>query len=107
MSSAPANPANTQANAPAATIAAWRILLRGAGVLLILFVFSFWAAKGYHRGWSQNRVPVKQIDPVTEIEFTTYEKRFLPGIDYLVGGGVTGAMIFGATFLHRRRPKTK
>jgi hypothetical protein len=94
------------ATPPPATIAAWRILLRGAGVLLALFVFCFWAAKGYNRGWSQNQVPVKKIDPVTEIEFTTYEKRFIPGIDYLVGGTVAGIVIFSATFLRRRRPTT-
>ncbi|MEY4489083.1 MAG: hypothetical protein RIQ79_1591 [Verrucomicrobiota bacterium] len=87
------------------TIAAWRILLRGAGVLLVLFVFCFWAAKGYNRGWSQNRVPVKHLDPVTEIEFTTYEKRFVPGVDYLVGGSLIGAMLFSATFLGNRRLK--
>ena len=85
------------------TISAWRILLRGAGVLLILFVFCFWAAKGYNKGWSQNRVPVKHLDAVTEIEFTTYEKRFVPGVDYLAGGSVLGALIFSATFFGNRR----
>lgn len=90
---------------PASTIAAWRILLRGAGVLIALFVFCFWAAKGYHRGWSQNSVPVNQIDPITEIEYTTYEDRFVPGVDYLGAGISLGALIFAATFFGRRSPK--
>lgn len=90
---------------PATTIAAWRILLRGAGVLGALFVFCFWAAKGYHRGWSQHQVPVKQVDPITELEYVTYEKRFVPGIDYLGAGLLAGAVVFGATFLGRSRPK--
>lgn len=89
---------------PVRTIAAWRVLLRGAGVLLALFTFCFWAAKGYHRGWTQNQVPMKQIDPVTELEFVTYEKRFVPGIDYLGGGIFLGALLFGATFVGRRSP---
>lgn len=91
---------------PAQKIAAWRVLLRGAGVLLALFTFCFWAAKGYHRGWTQDEVAVKKIDPVTEIEYLDYEDRFLPGIDYLVGGIAVGVVIFGATFVRRRSPKT-
>jgi hypothetical protein len=90
---------------PAKTIAAWRILLRGAGVLIALFVFCFWAAKGYHRGWSKNEVPLTQIDPITEIEFVTYEKRFVPGVDYLGAGIAFGALVFAATFFGRRGPK--
>ncbi|MCU0791900.1 MAG: hypothetical protein MUE42_03405 [Opitutaceae bacterium] len=91
---------------PASTIAAWRVLLRGAGVLVALFVFCFWAAKGYHSGWTQTQVPVKQLDPITEIEFITYEDRFVPGVDYLGGGIFVGMVIFGVTFIRRRSPKS-
>lgn len=87
---------------PATSIAAWRILLRGAGVLIALFIFCVWAAKGYHRGWTRHQTPVKQIDPITELEFVTYEKRFVPGLDYLGAGVLVGAALFGATFLGRR-----
>lgn len=91
---------------PASTIAAWRVLLRGAGVLIALFIFCFWAAKGYHTGWTQNRVPVSQVDPITEIEFTTFEDRFVPGVDYLGGGIFVGVVVFAVTFIPRRSPKT-
>ena len=90
---------------PATTIAAWRILLRGAGAFIALFVFCFWAAKGYNRGWTRHQVPVKQVDPITELEFVTYEKRFVPGIDYLGGGIFVGIALFAATFVPRRSPK--
>ena len=89
---------------PAPAIAAWRVLLRGLGAFLVLFVICVWAAKGYNRGWTKNQVPVKQVDPVTELEFVTYEKRFVPGLDYLGGGVLLGVLIFGATFLGRRGP---
>lgn len=89
---------------PPQLIAAWRVLLRGAGVLLALFTFCFWAAKGYNRGWTKNHVATKQVDPVTELEFVTYEKRFVPGVDYLAGGIFVGVALFGATFLGRRSP---
>ena len=47
---------------PARTIAAWRLLLRAGGVLLALFTVCFWAAKGYHRGWTKNQVRIDQVD---------------------------------------------
>jgi hypothetical protein len=90
---------------PATIIAAWRVLLRGAGAFLGLFVFCFWAAKGYHRGWTQNQVQVKQIDPITEIAYVTYERRFVPGLDVLGGGILLGVVIFGVTFWPARSPQ--
>ena len=48
---------------------------------------------------------VTQIDPITEISFVTYEKRFVPGLDYLGGGIFVGLLIFSATFLPARSPK--
>lgn len=89
---------------PPTTIAAWRVLVRGAGILLALFIFCFWAAKGYNRGWSQNQVPVKQVDPVTELAYTTYEKRFVPGIEFLGAGIFFGITLFSVTFFGRRSP---
>lgn len=91
---------------PVRTIAAWRVLLRGAGVLAALFTFCFWAAKGYNRGWTKHQVPVSRTDPITELPYVTYEKRFVPGLDYLAGGIFVGAALFGATFLGRRGPRS-
>ncbi len=89
---------------PASTIAAWRVLLRGVGAFLALFVICVWAAKGYNRSWTKNQVAVKRVDPVTELEFETFERRFVPGVDFLGGGILFGAALFGATFLGRGRP---
>ena len=90
---------------PARTIAAWRLLLRGAGVLLALFTICFWAAKGYHRGWTKNQVRVDQVDEVTGIVYPTYVDRFVPGIDYLAGGIFVGVMLFAVTFVPARSRK--
>lgn len=92
------------AQPPPATIAAWRVLLRGLGAFVALFVFCFWAAKGYNTGWTKHQVQVQQVDPVTELEFITYEKRFVPGVEFLGGGIALGVALFAATFLGRRRP---
>ncbi|MBC8011640.1 MAG: hypothetical protein H7067_16265 [Burkholderiales bacterium] len=90
---------------PASTIAAWRVLLRGAGVLIALFVFCFWAAKGYNRGWTKTQVRIDKYDEITDLTYPTYEKRFVPGVDYLGGGITFGLLVFAATFVGRRSPK--
>lgn len=74
-------------------------------MLVALFTFCFWAAKGYHTGWTQNELPVKDIDPITEIEYIRYEKGFVPGVDYLGGGILVGIVSFAVTFFGRRGPK--
>ena len=90
---------------PASTIAAWRVLLRGLGVLIALFAFCVWAAKGYNSGWTKTQVAIPQIDPVTEIEYVTYEDRFVPGVDYLGAGIAVGAVVFALTFIPARSRK--
>lgn len=106
MNHAPApSPEAGAALPPPRTIAAWRVLLRGAGVLVALFVFCFWAAKGYNRGWTKNQVAMTKTDPITEIDYVEYEKRFVPGVDYLAGGAAVGLLIFAVTFIPGRGPK--
>jgi hypothetical protein len=73
--------------------------LRIVAPLLLLATLAFWFAKGAHAGWSMNRVPVNAIDEITEIEYTTYEERFVPGIDTLLAGVGLATLLFGLTFL--------
>lgn len=75
-------------------------------MLLALFVFCFWAAKGYHRGWTMNKVLVEKYDEIADITYPTYEERFVPGVDYLGAGITAGLVLFAVTFLGRRSPKT-
>jgi hypothetical protein len=82
-------------------------LLRFLGLALLAGTIGSWAALGAHRGWSQNRVPVRQVDEVTGIEFVTYEDRFVPGIDWLGAGGALAIATFSLSFLPRLNPKSK
>ena len=77
-----------------------------AGLLLAVGTATFWAAKGAHRGWSQHRVPHKQIDEVTGLEQVTYEDRYVPGIEIL-GSGVGLGLALTALSLFFRNPKTE
>ena len=81
-----------------------RRTLRLVAALLALTTVGFWAAKGAHRGWSQDRVPVKQIDEVTGLEHITYEDRYVPGLEVLAAGvGLATLLATVSLFL----PKTK
>lgn len=69
-------------------------------VLLVTgLVFGFWLSAGAHTGWSMDRVPVEQTDEITGLVFTTYEDRYVPGIEVLGGTFALGALIFAVTFL--------
>ncbi len=82
-------------------------LLRFLGLALLAGTIGSWALLGAHRGWSQNRVPVRQVDEITGIEYVTYEERFVPGIDWLGAGGVLAIAVFSLSFLPRLNPKSK
>ena len=77
-------------------------------IALGLFVttIGFWAFKGAHTGWSQNRVPRSKTDEVTGIVYTVYENRYVPGIDLLAGGVGLASALFAVSFLLRSKNKT-
>ncbi len=77
--------------------------LRLIAVLIALAAAGYWFAAGANRGWSKTSVPHKTLDEVTGIEGVTYEKKFVPGADFLavlLGGSV---LLTGASFLFRNR----
>ncbi len=83
-----------------------RQILRWGALIVLTATIGFWALKGAHRGWSQNQVPVKQTDAVTGIEFVTYEKRYVPGVDFLLIGGTASAGFHVLSFFFNRNPTT-
>ena len=80
---------------------AFRSILAAGALLTFVGSIGYWLAMGAHRGWSQNRVPVTQTDEVTGIAFTTYENRFVPGIDVLGAGVALAAVLFTLSFIFR------
>ncbi len=80
-----------------------RRILQGLAGLLLLGGLCFWLARGANRGWTKTSVPVKTLDPVLGIEAINYEKRFVPGVEFL-GVAVVGAGILGGcSFLVSRK----
>jgi hypothetical protein len=73
-------------------------------VLMLLAAGTTWLATGANRGWTKTSVPVKTLDEVTGIEGITYQKKFLPGVDFL-GAAFGGAALLAGASLFFRRPK--
>ena len=73
-----------------------------AGVIAVATV-GLWLAAGAHRGWTKTSVPIKSVDEVTGLEGITYERRFVPGLDFL-GGALLGAgLLAGVSLLFRNK----
>ena len=81
--------------------------LQLVALAVAIVAVGFWATTGASRGWTKTSVAKKVVDEVTGIEGVTYEKRFVPGVDFL-GAAVLGAgVLAGASFLFRTKPTTK
>lgn len=77
--------------------------LRIIALVLIVAAVALWASTGANRGWTKTSVPVKTLDEVTGIEGITYEKQFVPGLDFL-GAVLLGAgVLTGISFLFRTK----
>lgn len=78
-------------------------VFRIAALLLFLAALVSWAAAGANRGWTKTSVPVKRTDEVTGITVDDYQKRFVPGIDFLGAAGLGSGILAGASLLVRNR----
>lgn len=63
----------------------------------------WWLAAGANRGWTKTTVPVKTVDEITGIEAITYEKRFMPGVDFVAAVWFGAALAGGASLFFRRK----
>ena len=71
-------------------------------VVLAVATLSVWLVKGANTGFTKNRVQVKTVDPITEIEQVEWQDKFLPGLDFLGGGlGVAGALLVSSLFIRK------
>ena len=80
-----------------------KTLLRAVAAILILAAVVMWLATGANRGWTKTSVPIKRTDEVTGITIDDYQKRFVPGIDFLGAALLGSGILAGASFLFRKR----
>ena len=80
-----------------------RTVLRLLALLLLLGTSAWWVTAGKNPGWTKNKVAVEKKDEITEIVFTEYEDRFVPGVDILAAAGVGALVMAGLSFLGRKK----
>lgn len=79
--------------------------LKFLALLVALSAVVTWAATGANRGWTKTEVAVKTLDPVTEIEGISYQKKFQPGVDFLGAAFGGAALLFGTSLFLRKSNK--
>jgi hypothetical protein len=78
-------------------------ILQLMAVLVLLAAGATWLATGANPGWTQTSMVVKTLDPVTEIEGITYQKKFLPGLDFLASSALVAGLLGGTSLLFHRK----
>jgi len=72
--------------------------LRWLAMAVVLVALAMWAVQGASRGWTKTSVPVKITDEVTGIEAVTYQKKFVPGLDFLAASAAAAGLLAGVAF---------
>lgn len=81
-----------------------RPALRLIAAAIFIGTTAWWVQAGQNPGWTKNQVAVEKKDEITEIVYTEYEDRFVPGVDFLSGAGAVAMLLVGLSFLGRRKP---
>ena len=70
---------------------------------VLVVCLALWFFGGMNRGWTKTSVELMRIDEVTELSYSVREQRFLPGLDFLAAGGLAAALLWGSSFLFRKK----
>jgi len=82
-----------------------RRVLQLAAMIVAVGALVLWLATGANRGWTKTSKEVRTMDEIVGIEKITYEKKFMPGVDFLFGAWVGGAVLACSALLFRHQPK--
>ena len=84
-----------------------RTALRAVALFISAAAIVGWLAAGANRGWTKTSVPVRRTDEVTGLSVDDYQRRFIPGVDFLGAALLGCAALAGASFLvHGHQPET-
>jgi hypothetical protein len=83
-----------------------KLTLRVLALVVALGATGWWLAAGANRGWTKNSSIVKVRDEVTGIEQISYEKKLIPGIEFLGVALLGSGIVAGASLFFRKQPKT-
>lgn len=80
-------------------------VLRILAIALAVTTVGLWLAKGANPGFTKDRIQVKTVDPVTEIEQVEWREVFIPGVEFLGGGMIVAGVLLGGSFFIRKQHK--
>ena len=80
-----------------------KLALRLIALTLMVVTLALWFFGGTNLGWTKTTVMVEGIDPVTDQRTVNWERRFLPGLEFLAGGLVAAGVLAGGSFFVRGR----
>ena len=63
----------------------------------------FWVLGGANRGWTKTSVTRWELDAVTGIKGPVTERKFVPGVEFLAGGFLGAVVLFGFSFVGRKK----
>jgi hypothetical protein len=84
-----------------------KTILRSLALVLFLGAVGYWAVAGANRGWTKTSVPKTIHDEVTGIDGVIYEKKFVPGVDFLAVITAVSIALAGVSFLFRTKDNTR
>ena len=77
--------------------------LRILALVVVLAATVAWLAAGQNRGWTKTSKAIQHVDSVTQLEYSTQEEGFYPGVDFLALALVLGAGFLGASLFIRTK----
>ena len=80
-------------------------MLQLIALVVALGALVVWLALGANRGWTKTSREVKTLDEVTGIEGISYDKKFSPGVDFLLASWVAGAVLACSALFFGRKPQ--
>ncbi|MBL9137615.1 MAG: hypothetical protein JNK85_17220 [Verrucomicrobiales bacterium] len=78
-----------------------RTVIRFVALGIALVGLVFWFFGGPNLGWTKTQVPVLRKDPVTEQEYTEWQKNFVPGLDFVGAALGVAGLVFGLSWIAR------
>lgn len=69
--------------------------IRIFSAVCLVGVLVAWLALGANRGWTKTSVATQNVDEITGIEFSVFENRFVPGVEFLAVG-IGGSLVLAA-----------
>ncbi|MDG2170832.1 MAG: hypothetical protein P8L44_23225 [Opitutales bacterium] len=84
-----------------------RSAIRKIALYLTLAGALVWLLGGARKGFYVISEEIPKLDPVTEIEYSERHDKFLPGIDFLLGGVILGGSFYLISFLFPKPLITK